>query len=162
MSGNIECSTVYKACDILVGSPHLSVDLIPLNMGHFDAILGMDWLTSNFVTNMGHCSAKIVMIQIPDQVYVTFEGKAVVSLAYLISAMRARKLISKGCQGYLCSILTTKSRVTNMQDIPVVNEFPDVFLEDLPGSLIDREIEFVVDLVLLATGTTKSMNSLTG
>ncbi|XP_058185865.1 uncharacterized protein LOC131303092 [Rhododendron vialii] len=99
MGGNIECSTVYKACDILVGGAYLLVDLIPLNMGHFDAILGMDWLTSNFATI--DCIAKTVMIQIPNGVDVTFEGKAVVSPPYLISAMRARKLIGKGCQGYL-------------------------------------------------------------
>jgi hypothetical protein len=30
--------------------------------------------------------------------------------------------------------------------VPVVNEFPDVFLEELPGMLPDRDIEFVIEL----------------
>jgi hypothetical protein len=30
--------------------------------------------------------------------------------------------------------------------MPVVNEFPDVFLDELPGMLPDRDIEFVIDL----------------
>ncbi|KAG5536038.1 hypothetical protein RHGRI_023734 [Rhododendron griersonianum] len=145
MGSGVICSTVYKACDILIGSAHLLVDLIPLNMSHFDVILGMDWLTSNFATI--DCIAKRVMIQIPDKGDITFEGKAVVPPPYLISAMHARRLINKGCQGYLCSILTTESGVTTLQDIPIVNEFPDVFPEDLPGLLVDREIEFVIDLV---------------
>jgi predicted aspartyl protease len=31
--------------------------------------------------------------------------------------------------------------------IRVVREFPDVFPEELPGMLLDREVEFVIDLL---------------
>jgi hypothetical protein len=31
-------------------------------------------------------------------------------------------------------------------EMPVVNEFPDVFPEDLPGMPPDRDIEFVIEL----------------
>jgi hypothetical protein len=31
-------------------------------------------------------------------------------------------------------------------EVPVVNEFPDVFPEDLPGMPLDRDIEFVIEL----------------
>jgi hypothetical protein len=31
--------------------------------------------------------------------------------------------------------------------VPVVNEFPDVFPEELPGMPPDRDIEFMIDLV---------------
>jgi hypothetical protein len=31
--------------------------------------------------------------------------------------------------------------------VPVVNEFPDVFPEELPGMPPDRDIEFVIDLM---------------
>jgi hypothetical protein len=34
-----------------------------------------------------------------------------------------------------------------IEDIPVVREFPDVFPEDLPGLPPDREVEFSIDLV---------------
>jgi hypothetical protein len=30
--------------------------------------------------------------------------------------------------------------------VPVVNEFPDVFLEELPGMPPNRDIEFVIEL----------------
>jgi hypothetical protein len=36
-------------------------------------------------------------------------------------------------------------------EVPVVNEFPDVFLKELPGMLLDRDIEFVIEL---KSGTT--------
>jgi hypothetical protein len=31
-------------------------------------------------------------------------------------------------------------------EVPVINEFPDVFLEELPGMLPDRGIKFVIEL----------------
>jgi hypothetical protein len=33
----------------------------------------------------------------------------------------------------------------NLEDIPIACEFPDVFLEDLPGMPPDRDIEFVIE-----------------
>ena len=34
-----------------------------------------------------------------------------------------------------------------VEEIRIVNEFPDVFLEELPGMPPDRDIEFVIELV---------------
>jgi hypothetical protein len=36
--------------------------------------------------------------------------------------------------------------IPEIQDIPVVCEFPDVFLEDLPGLHPERDVEFVIEL----------------
>ena len=35
----------------------------------------------------------------------------------------------------------------SFEEVPVVNEYPDVFPEELPGRPPDRDIEFVIDLV---------------
>ena len=42
------------------------------------------------------------------------------------------------------SVQTTNA---NFDYIPVVKDFPDVFRKELPGHLIDRDIEFVFDVV---------------
>jgi hypothetical protein len=34
-----------------------------------------------------------------------------------------------------------------LEDIPVVNEFQDVFPKELPGMPPDKEIEFTIDLI---------------
>jgi len=34
-----------------------------------------------------------------------------------------------------------------LEDIPVVCEFPDVFPDDLPGMPPDRNLEFVIELI---------------
>ena len=65
----------------------------------------------------------------------------------MISAFRAKRLLRKGCQGYLAHVVDTRKEVLKLDDIPVVREFLDVFLEDLLGIPIDREIEFSIDLL---------------
>ena len=44
-------------------------------------------------------------------------------------------------------MLETRKEVLKLDDIPIVREFPDVFLEDLPGIPVDREIEFSIDVL---------------
>ena len=40
----------------------------------------------------------------------------------------------------------TSTKATALEDIPVVCEYPDVFLEELPGKPPDREVEFFIEL----------------
>ena len=35
----------------------------------------------------------------------------------------------------------------SLEEVPVVNKYPDIFPEELPGMPPDRNIEFVIDLV---------------
>jgi hypothetical protein len=35
----------------------------------------------------------------------------------------------------------------SIDDVPVVREYPDVFPEELTGMPLDRDIEFVIDLI---------------
>ncbi|GJU99866.1 putative reverse transcriptase domain-containing protein [Tanacetum coccineum] len=44
-----------------------------------------------------------------------------------------------------------KSNEKRLEDIPVVREFPEVFLEDLPGLLPVRQVEFQINLIPGAT-----------
>ena len=37
-------------------------------------------------------------------------------------------------------------KVPDLEEIPVVKDFPNVFLEELPGLLPDREIEFGINV----------------
>ena len=39
------------------------------------------------------------------------------------------------------------SPLPDLEDIPVVRDFPDVFPEELPGIPPDRDVEFVIDLI---------------
>ncbi|XP_028081872.1 uncharacterized protein LOC114283253 [Camellia sinensis] len=120
VSDIIQCSMirayVFPTCDIMIGDVTLYVDLLPLEIDHFNSILDIDW-------------------------------NGVIPPPYLISFVKAKKLLRKGCQGYLCYVFTLTSDGSTVENISVVNKFPDVFPNELPKDLIDREIKFTIDVV---------------
>ncbi|XP_068328135.1 uncharacterized protein [Pyrus communis] len=65
----------------------------------------------------------------------------------VISALRAKRLLSKGCQGYLAHVVLDKAVPSRVEDVRVVRHFPDVFPEDLPGLPPDRDMEFTIELL---------------
>ena len=67
--------------------------------------------------------------------------------ANLVSMIKARKLLGKGCQGYLAYVINKEAEPDEFQQIPVVREFGDVFPKELPGLPPEREIEFSVELL---------------
>lgn len=140
------CASMYPACEIIIGGMSLYVNLLPLDIAYFDVILGMDWLAKYCATI--DCSTKPVVFRLLERPEFTFNEDSVISPPYLISSMKANRLINKGCKGFLRSVLmvptTTKP---SMNSIPLVKEFPDVFPDDLPGNLVDREIKFTIEIV---------------
>ena len=65
----------------------------------------------------------------------------------LISIIIARKMLRRGCQGYLAVVRNVEAYKGAIDWVPVVCEFPDVFSEELPGLPPDREIELCIDVV---------------
>ena len=56
----------------------------------------------------------------------------------LISALTARKMLKRGCQGYLAVVRDVEAKKKAVEKVHVVCEFPDVFPEELPGLPPDR------------------------
>ena len=47
--------------------------------------------------------------------------------------MQARRLLRKGCEAFLASMLDSKRGQADVEKILVVKEFPDVFPKELSG-----------------------------
>ncbi|XP_048135757.1 uncharacterized protein LOC125315335 [Rhodamnia argentea] len=62
-----------------------------------------------------------------------FLGSCKVIFPRLISVLQARKLLKKGCHGYLAYVRDTNKEVVKLENVPVVRDFPDVFPKDLPS-----------------------------
>ncbi|GKE66784.1 hypothetical protein Tco_1520945, partial [Tanacetum coccineum] len=56
-----------------------------------------------------------------------YHGSSPLKSVKLISAMKARTLISHGCQGFLASVMDTSLESPNIENLSVVREFADVF-----------------------------------
>ena len=77
-----------------------------------------------------------------------FCGERKILSTSLISVIQANKMLRKACQGYLVYAIESGNSEMQLAEVPVANEFFDVFFEDLPGLPSDKEIEFEIKLAL--------------
>ncbi|GJW80226.1 putative reverse transcriptase domain-containing protein [Tanacetum coccineum] len=67
----------------------------------------------------------------------------------IISCTKAQEYLTKGCHVFLANITATKdedkSKEKRLEDVPVVQEFPEIFPKDLPGIPPTRQVEFRID-----------------
>jgi hypothetical protein len=61
--------------------------------------------------------------------------------------MIARKLMGKGCETYLTCIIDTMSDNIELSKLLIVKEFLEMFLEELQGLSLEREVEVSIDLL---------------
>ncbi|GKB34842.1 putative reverse transcriptase domain-containing protein [Tanacetum coccineum] len=99
-------------------SHSFDIDLMPIKLGSFDVIISMDWLAKYHALIV--CDEKVISIPYGDEV-----------------------LIIRGddYNGGITSKKTEdKSEEKQLKDVPIIQEFPEVFLEDLPGLPLARQV----------------------
>ena len=138
-------SQMLKGSLFSIEGQDMEADLIVIDLKGLDVILGIDWLASDYASM--DCFRKEVILRRPGLPVVTFYGERRRAPSGLISAFSARWLLQKGCKGYLAHVVDTCSDEVRLEDVPVVREFLDVFLDDLPGLPPERETDFPIDLV---------------
>ncbi|GJR61308.1 putative reverse transcriptase domain-containing protein [Tanacetum coccineum] len=126
------------------------IDLMPVELGSFDVIIGMDWLAKYHALIV--CDEKVVRIPYGNEVLI-IQGDNCDngSKLNIISCTKTQKYIEKGCQVYLAQVASKKaedkSEERRLEDVPIVQEFPEVFPEDFLGLPPARQVEFQIDLV---------------
>ncbi|KAJ9555770.1 hypothetical protein OSB04_010384 [Centaurea solstitialis] len=134
----------FEGCTIELDGEPFSATLIPMNVGSFDVVLGIDWLRAHDA-NIG-CGKKMVTLPTPSGKLITVYGDKKKGAYTTISMVKARKCLAKGCTSFLAYVIDTKLEKKELADVNVVREFPDVFPEDLPGLPPERQVEFHIDL----------------
>ncbi|GJZ08677.1 putative reverse transcriptase domain-containing protein [Tanacetum coccineum] len=89
------------------------------------------------------------------EVHVPYKNKTLVvksdsgaSRLKVISCIKARKYIERGSQLFLAQVTEKEPSKKQLQDVPVIRNFPEVFPDDLPGLLPPQQVEFRIELVL--------------
>ena len=141
----VRVNRVYKNYPLMVHGREFSVDLVALPFHEFDLILGMDWLSR--LRAIVDCDKKIVLLKCSNLSEVTIQGTRSESIPKVISAMKARLFLRKGCEAFLALILDSKREQVNLENISVIREFPDVFPEELPGVPPEREVDLSIEVV---------------
>ncbi|GJV10245.1 putative reverse transcriptase domain-containing protein [Tanacetum coccineum] len=115
-----------------------------VKLGTFDVIIGMDWLVSLDAVIV--CGKKEVHIPVKNQTLVV-KGDSHSSRLKVISCIKARKYIERGCHLFLAHVTEKKKFEKRLEDVPVICDFPEVFPDDLQGLPPPRQVEFKIDLV---------------
>ncbi|GJY01888.1 putative reverse transcriptase domain-containing protein [Tanacetum coccineum] len=108
--------------------PTFDIDLMPVELGSFDVIIGMDWLAKYHAVIV--YDKKIIRIPYEDEVLI-IRGD---------DCDTGTQVTSKKDED--------KSKEKRLEEVPIVREFPKVFPEELPGLPPTRQVEFQIDLVL--------------
>ncbi|GJS15380.1 putative reverse transcriptase domain-containing protein [Tanacetum coccineum] len=121
----IGLNTILRGCTLNILNHPFNIDLMPVELGSFDAIIGMD-------CNRGH-EARLHII----------------SHSKTKNPNKANQL--KGCPVFLAHVtikeIEDKSEKKRLEDVPIVRDFPKVFPEDLPSLPLTRQVEFQIDLI---------------
>src|SRR6266511_1050544 len=128
--GRMKAQNLFPSVGIIIRGVDFPSSLIVLESNGIDVILGMDWLTK-FKGVIG-CATKSIQLTHPSGQVVEYQSD--------IEAPDSIQL----------------NQVQAAEEIRIVDEFPDVFPEELPGMPPDRDIEFVIELV---PGTDSMTNS---
>ncbi|XP_059650761.1 uncharacterized protein LOC132296592 [Cornus florida] len=107
----------YRDCVLQLGDRQLKVNLIPLGIPDFDISLGMNWLSAYHASI--DCFQKEVVFQVPGEPEFRFTGERNVIPNSLISAIQTRKLLKKGCQGYLAYVIDPENKDMTLENVPV-------------------------------------------
>ncbi|GJU07959.1 putative reverse transcriptase domain-containing protein [Tanacetum coccineum] len=126
---------------------------MPVELGSFDAIIGMDWLAKYQAVIV--CAEKIVRIPWKNKTLIIHGDGSTqgnVTRLNIISCTKMLKYMEKGFPIFLAHITTKeiedKSEKKRLEDVPIVQNFPEVFPEDLPGLPPTRQVEFQIDLAI--------------
>ncbi|KAD7477271.1 hypothetical protein E3N88_00407 [Mikania micrantha] len=150
----ITVSTVYWNSPLTLKCHTFTIDLIPMELGSFDIIVGMDWLSSNRVEVV--CLEKLLRVPLPSDRVLEVKGDQAKRSVKIISYIKARKCLQKQCVAFLAHVVEKEKDKKKIQDVPVVKEYPEVFPEDLPGLPPVQPVEFRIDLIPGATPVAKS------
>ncbi|GJT08014.1 putative reverse transcriptase domain-containing protein [Tanacetum coccineum] len=140
----VSTNNVLIGCTLNLLNHSFPIDLMVIELGSFDIIIGMDWLSRYDAAIL--CGEKKVRIPLEGKTLV-IEGDRNNSRLKIVSCIKAQKYIEKGCELFLAQVTEQESKEKRLEDVPVIRDFPEVFPDELPGLPPPRQVEFRIDLI---------------
>ncbi|GJX96332.1 putative reverse transcriptase domain-containing protein [Tanacetum coccineum] len=148
----IGINTIIRGCTLNLLDHPFNINLMPVELGSFDIIVGMDWLVKYHVVI--DCAEKIVRVPWGNETLIIHgdgsnQGNG--TRLNIISCTKTHKHLLKGHHVFLAHVTTKeiedKLGEKRLEDVPIVRDFPKVFPKDLPALPPTRQVEFQIDLV---------------
>eukprot|EP00253_Pinus_taeda_P028842 PITA_28842 len=136
-----------KDCSFTIAGQPVMADLNVLPLGSYDILIGMDWLEKHW--SLVDCKTKIIYFKDSLGNKKEMQGIKRHTQVRPITANQLAKCIRKGCQIYAVQVgyADSKDKTAILNNIPVIQEFTDVFPEEIPGLPPKRNIDFTIELV---------------
>jgi hypothetical protein len=123
LGGELRTKHIWPTVSINIKGVDFLSNLILLDSKGIDIILGMDWLIK--FDRVIQCTRKAIRLMKKDRTIIEFVATI---------------------QSYQASMLN-QMKVTALEEIRVVQEYSDVFPEELPGMPPDHDREFLIELL---------------
>ncbi|GKE90137.1 putative reverse transcriptase domain-containing protein [Tanacetum coccineum] len=142
----IGVNTIIFGCTLNFMNHPFNIDLMPVPLGSFDVIIGMDWLTKYHGVII--CDEKIVRVPLGREILI-FQGNGnnqrEESRLNIISCTKAQEYLSMGCDVFLAHITMKeakdKSEEKRLEDVPIVKDFPEDLSARAPYRLAPSEMK---------------------
>ncbi|GKB43223.1 putative reverse transcriptase domain-containing protein [Tanacetum coccineum] len=148
----IRLNTILRGCTLNIMNHPFNIHLMPVELGSFNIIIGMDWLVKYQAIIV--CAEKIVRIPWGNETLIVHgdgSNQGHEARLHIISYTKAQEYMLKGCPFFLANVNTKetkdKSEKKRSEDVPIIRDFPDVFPEDLSGLPPTRLVEFQINLI---------------
>ncbi|GJU63243.1 putative reverse transcriptase domain-containing protein [Tanacetum coccineum] len=123
----IVVNTIIWGCTLNFLNHPFNIDLMPVELGSFDIIIGMDWLVKYRAQQRTRVTIKHHLVHQNSKVLAE-------RMRFLFGTCYQKKA-------------EDKSKEKRLEDVRIVRDFLEVFPEDLPGIPPTRQMEFQIDLV---------------
>ncbi|GJR12845.1 putative reverse transcriptase domain-containing protein [Tanacetum coccineum] len=148
----IGLNTILRGCTLNLLNHPFNINLMPVELGSFDAIIGMDWLVKYQAIIV--CAKKIVRIPWGNETLIVHGDESNPgheAHLHIISYSKTQEYMLKGCPVFLAHVTTKeiedKSEKKRLKDVSIVRDFSEVFPKDLPGLPLTRQVEFQINLI---------------
>ncbi|GKD72826.1 putative reverse transcriptase domain-containing protein, partial [Tanacetum coccineum] len=124
---SLTTNTILRGCTLNLQNHLFKIDLLPIELGSFDVIVRMDWMAEHRAEVV--CYEKYIrVLYINDMLIIQGKRSGIKSE----SRLEEEKI---------------KILERQIEDVPVVRDFSEVFPEDLPGLPPTRQVEFHIELI---------------
>ncbi|KAK8564234.1 hypothetical protein V6N12_036363 [Hibiscus sabdariffa] len=127
---SVSINRIFRRCPLEIQDEVFPADLTELPFEEFDLILGMDWLIEH-QANLD-CPTRRATLKTASGKEVVLTGTRRGFMTNVISVLDARRKIERGCEAFLAYILDAKKADSELSNIRTVQDFPEVFPEELP------------------------------
>ena len=146
-----------ESCNLMTNQFETQVKLNLLPLGSYEVLIGIDWLEKHQV--ILNCFQKTFTCLNNEGEIITITGIPRKKSVRQISALWIKKVVRKGYKVFVVHITNNeqigKEDKQGFEDILILQDFVDVFSEEISGLPPKRDLDFTIKLVSRAVPNSK-------